>query len=81
MRHTKMAEWIKNVEKAMSRIMNNEVNTSTEFKRERYNFLTLCKDLEHAEDKTKMIDKEIKAVDAVFQQIEWLCFSMVFKKW
>jgi len=51
MRHTKMAEWMENVEKAISRIMADKVYTSAEFKRERDNFHGLCKDLEQAEVK------------------------------
>ena len=38
MRHNKMAEWMENVEKAISRIMADKVYTSAEFKRERDNF-------------------------------------------
>merc|ERR1719323_235110 len=51
MRHTKMAEWMENVEKAISRIMADKVYTSAEFKRERDNFHALCKDLERADIK------------------------------
>merc|ERR1712193_172692 len=51
MRHTKMAEWMENVEKSISRIMADKVYTSAEFKRERDNFHALCKDLERAEVK------------------------------
>merc|ERR1711887_468862 len=51
MRHTKMAEWMENVEKAISRIMADKVYTSAEFKRERDNFHALCKDLEREEIK------------------------------
>merc|ERR1711884_314678 len=51
MRHTKMAEWMENVEKSISRIMADRVYTSAEFKRERDNFHALCKDLERAEVK------------------------------
>jgi len=51
MRHSKMAEWMENVEKAISRIMADKVYTSAEFKRERDNFHALCKDLERAEVK------------------------------
>merc|ERR1719150_1112954 len=46
-----MAEWMENVEKAISRIMADKVYTSAEFKRERDNFHALCKDLERAEIK------------------------------
>mgnify|MGYP003957072035 CR=1 FL=1 len=49
MRHHKMAEWMENVEKAISRIMADKVYTSSEFKRERDTFNSLCKDLERAE--------------------------------
>ena len=38
MRHMKMAEWMENVEKAISRIMADKVYTSAEFKRERDTF-------------------------------------------
>ena len=38
MRHTKMAEWMENVEKSIGRIMADKVYTSAEFKRERDNF-------------------------------------------
>jgi uncharacterized protein YozE (UPF0346 family) len=51
MRHTKMAEWMENVEKSISRIMADKVYTSAEFKRERDNFHALCKDLERADVK------------------------------
>merc|ERR1711992_309361 len=49
MRHMKMAEWIENVEKSISRIMADKVYTSAEFKRERDTFNSLCKDLERSE--------------------------------
>merc|ERR1711963_1132877 len=49
MRHTKMAEWMENVEKSIARIMADKVYTSSEFKRERDTFNSLCKDLERAE--------------------------------
>jgi len=51
MRHSKMAEWMENVERAISRIMADKVYTSAEFKRERDNFHALCKDLERTEVK------------------------------
>ena len=48
MRHMKMAEWMENVEKSISRIMADKVYTSAEFKRERDSFhvstqLLVCK--------------------------------------
>jgi len=51
MRHSKMAEWMENVEKAIGRIMADKVYTSAEFKRERDTFNSLCKDLEKTEVK------------------------------
>merc|ERR1712153_192537 len=50
-RHSKMAEWMENVEKAIARIMADKVYTSAEFKRERDTFNSLCKDLERTEVK------------------------------
>merc|ERR1712002_56291 len=50
-RHSKMAEWMENVEKSIARIMADKVYTSAEFKRERDTFNALCKDLERAEVK------------------------------
>jgi len=50
-RHTKMADWMENVEKAISRILADKVYTSAEFKRERDIFYALCKDLERDEIK------------------------------
>merc|ERR1712223_312083 len=49
MRHLKMAEWMENGEKSIARIMADKVYTSSEFKRERDTFNSLCKDLERAE--------------------------------
>merc|ERR1712106_1125113 len=51
MRHSKMDEWMENVEKAIARIMADKVYTSAEFKRERDTFNSLCKDLERTEVK------------------------------
>merc|ERR1712119_64211 len=51
MRHSKMAEWMENVEKSIARIMADKVYSSAEFKRERDTFNSLCKDLERTEVK------------------------------
>merc|ERR1712209_388963 len=56
MRHTKMAEWMENVEKSISRIMADKVYTSSEFKRERDNFHALCKDLERSDIKKWLVN-------------------------
>ena len=44
MRHSKMAEWMENVEKSIARIMADKVYTSSEFKRERdtFNVSKIC---------------------------------------
>ena len=47
MRHTKMAEWMENMEKAISRIMADKVYTSAEFKRERDSFHVRFQQGEH----------------------------------
>merc|ERR1719158_1418912 len=51
MRYTKFAEWMETLEKSISRIMADKVYTSAEFKRERDNFYSLCKDLERSDIK------------------------------
>merc|ERR1712149_109637 len=53
---TKMAEWMENVEKSISRIMADKVYTSAEFKRERDNFHALCKDLERSDIKKWLVN-------------------------
>jgi len=47
----KMTEWMDHIEMAISKVMATKVYTSAEFKRERDNFLSLCKNLERAETK------------------------------
>jgi len=50
-RYTKMVEWMDNVEMAISKVCASKVYTSAEFKREKDNFQSLCKNLERAETK------------------------------
>ncbi|XP_023337940.1 uncharacterized protein LOC111708713 [Eurytemora carolleeae] len=50
-RVTKMTEWMDYIEMAIGKVMATKVYTSAEFKRERDNFLSLCKNLERAETK------------------------------
>jgi len=50
-RVTKMTEWMDHIERAIGKVMATKVYTSAEFKRERDNFLSLCKNLERAETK------------------------------
>merc|ERR1712001_265731 len=47
----KFAEWMETLEKSISRIIADKVYTSAEFKRERDNFYSLCKDLERSDIK------------------------------
>merc|ERR1711863_72416 len=49
------AEWMENVEKSIARIMADKVYTSSEFKRERDTFNSLCKDLERTEVKKWLV--------------------------
>merc|ERR1712130_884452 len=78
MRHTKMAEWMENVEKAIARIMADKVYTSAEFKRERDNFHALCKDLERAEVKKWLAQiLEILMAERAKDQKAWLAQAEV----
>jgi len=48
-RITKMVEWMDHLEMAIAKVMATKVYTSNEFRRERDNFLSLCKNLERAD--------------------------------
>ena len=48
-RYQKMVEWMDNVEMAIAKVCASKVYTSAEFKREKDNFQSLCKNLERAE--------------------------------
>ncbi|TRY72301.1 hypothetical protein TCAL_11269 [Tigriopus californicus] len=48
-RWQKMVEWMDNVEMAIQKVCANKVYTSSEYKREKDNFHSLCKNLERAE--------------------------------
>merc|ERR1712055_545829 len=50
-RYSKMVEWMDNVEMAIQKVCASKVYTSAEFKREKDNFQSLCKNLERAETK------------------------------
>ena len=49
--YSKMVEWMDNVEMAIAKVCASKVYTSAEFKREKDNFQSLCKNLERAETK------------------------------
>ena len=51
LRYSKMVEWMDNVEMAISKVCASKVYISAEFKREKDNFQSLCKNLERAETK------------------------------
>eukprot|EP00095_Tigriopus_kingsejongensis_P000594 maker-scaffold95_size379157-snap-gene-0.23 protein:Tk00594 transcript:maker-scaffold95_size379157-snap-gene-0.23-mRNA-1 annotation:"calmin-like protein" len=50
-RYFKMVEWMDNVEMAIQKVCASKVYTSSEYKREKDNFHSLCKNLERAETK------------------------------
>jgi len=50
-RYSKMVEWMDNVEMAIAKVCASKVYTSAEFKREKDNFQSLCKNLERTETK------------------------------
>ena len=50
-RNSKMVEWMDNIEMAIAKVCAGKVYTSSEFKREKDNFQSLCKNLERAETK------------------------------
>ena len=56
LRYSKMVEWMDNVEMAISKVCASKVYTSAEFKREKDNFQSLCKNLERAETKKYRFD-------------------------
>ena len=62
-RYSKMVEWMDNVEMAIAKVCASKVYTSAEFKREKDNFQSLCKNLERAETKkwlTETLDTLMK---------------------
>ena len=52
-----MVEWMDNVEMAIAKVCASKVYTSAEFKREKDNFQSLCKNLERAETKRLVLIK------------------------
>merc|ERR1711874_696132 len=72
MRHLKMAEWMENVEKSIARIMADKVYTSSEFKRERDTFNSLCKDLERAERAKEQRNTGFRKLDTLIKKHEEL---------
>merc|ERR1712154_209866 len=79
----KMAEWMENVEKSIARIMADKVYTSSEFKRERDTFNSLCKDLERAEVR-KWLQQILEILmaecakeqkNAVMVDLYWKCYA------
>lgn len=46
-----MVEWMDNVEMAIAKLCASKVYTSSEFKREKDNFQSLCKNMERTETK------------------------------
>jgi len=72
-RYSKMVEWMDNVEMAIAKVCASKVYTSAEFKREKDNFQSLCKNLERAETKkwlTETLDTLMKDRAADEQKAE-----------
>merc|ERR1711884_400644 len=66
-RYSKMVEWMDNVEMAIAKVCASKVYTSAEFKREKDNFQSLCKNLEtlmkeRAADEQKAESQKLKQV-------------------
>merc|ERR1711884_852396 len=66
-RYQKMVEWMDNVEMAIAKVCASKVYTSAEFKREKDNFQSLCKNLEtlmkeRAADEQKAESQKLKQV-------------------
>ena len=57
LRYSKMVEWMDNVEMAIAKVCASKVYTSAEFKREKDNFQSLCKNLERTETKRWITSK------------------------
>lgn len=72
-RYTKMTEWMDNVEMAIAKVCASKVYTSAEFKREKDNFQSLCKNLERTETKrwlTETLETLMKERAADEQKLE-----------
>lgn len=72
-RYSKMVEWMDNVEMAIAKVCASKVYTSAEFKREKDNFQSLCKNLERAETKrwlTETLETLMKERAADEQKVE-----------
>jgi len=72
-RYCKMTEWMDNVEMAIAKVCASKVYTSAEFKREKDNFQSLCKNLERTETKrwlTETLETLMKERAADEQKLE-----------
>jgi len=82
-RYTKMVEWMDNVEMAIAKVCASKVYTSAEFKREKDNFQSLCKNLERAETKrwlTETLETLMKERAADEQKAESVKLKAVMER-
>lgn len=82
-RYTKMTEWMDNVEMAIQKVCASKVYTSAEFKREKDNFQSLCKNLERAETKkwlTETLETLMKERVADEQKVEHNKLKLVMER-
>jgi len=82
-RYAKMVEWMDNVEMAIQKVCASKVYTSAEFKREKDNFQSLCKNLERAETKkwlTETLDTLMKDRAADEQKAESTKLKVVMER-
>merc|ERR1712241_237004 len=82
-RYQKMVEWMDNVEMAIQKVCASKVYTSAEFKREKDNFHSLCKNLERAETKkwlTETLDTLMKERAADEQKEESKKLKLIMER-
>jgi len=82
-RYSKMVEWMDNVEMAIAKVCASKVYTSAEFKREKDNFQSLCKNLERAETKrwlTETLETLMKERAADEQKAESVKLKAVMER-
>jgi len=82
-RYSKMVEWMDNVEMAIAKVCASKVYSSAEFKREKDNFQSLCKNLERAETKrwlTETLETLMKERAADEQKAESVKLKAVMER-
>ena len=67
-----MVEWMDNVEMAIAKLCASKVYTSSEFKREKDNFQSLCKNMERTETKRSNANMFFRVQKPCLTFIRWL---------